>query len=220
MRTDDTALARQLLLCHVCGLLTRRPGDGQSHGQGQCHCPRCQAPLHARKPDSLQRTRWLMFAAYVLLLPANLLPIMSTESLGGTQHDTILSGVIYLWQHGAWPLSLIVFIASVAVPVAKLGTLTVLVRAVSAPSRWSPYALTRMYRVIEFVGRWSMLDIFVVTVLAALVRLQVLATIAPGPGAAAFGGVVVLTMLATRAFDPRLIWDNAPEPWKRPNDHP
>ncbi|MBK6636641.1 MAG: paraquat-inducible protein A [Rhodocyclaceae bacterium] len=207
MRAEETAWAQHLMLCHVCGLLVRSPAN---HDHVKCLCPRCQAPLHARKPDSLQRTRWLMFAAYFLLLPANLLPIMRTETLGGMQQDTIISGVIYLWQHGAWPLSLIVFIASVAVPLAKLGTLTVLVRAVGSPGRWSPGQLTRMYRVIEFVGRWSMLDIFVVTVLAALVRLQVLATIEPGPGAAAFGGVVVLTMLATRAFDPRLIWDNAP----------
>lgn len=204
MPAEPNARDRNLAVCHVCGLLARLPGGGQAG-----HCPRCDALLHLRKPDSLARTRWLMMAAIVLLLPANLLPVMTTESLGGRQEDTIISGVIYLWQHGAWPLSLIVFIASVAVPLAKLGTLAVLLRAARGRTPWPARHLARLYRAIEFVGRWSMLDIFVVTLLAALVRLQMLATVEPGPGAAAFGAVVVLTMLATRAFDPRLIWDNA-----------
>lgn len=205
MGTEVSALACDLATCHVCGLLARLSA---AHADGHAYCPRCAEPLHARRPDSLRRTRGLMYTAWFLLLPANLLPIMQTQTLGGLQQDTILSGVIYLWQHGAWPLSLIVFIASVAVPVAKLAALAVLVRAADGRSRLGAVELMRLYRVIEFVGRWSMLDIFVVTLLAALVRLQALATIEPGPGAIAFGAAVVLTMLATRAFDPRLIWDN------------
>lgn len=163
------------------------------------------------------RTWALLGAAFVLFIPANLLPVMETGSLFGAQQDTIMSGVIYLWVSGSWPLSALVFIASIVVPLVKLLILTLLVSSVQFHVTWLPRERTRLYRMIEFIGRWSMLDIFVVTILAALVRLQSLATIKAGTGAIAFGAVVVLTMLASMAFDPRLIWDNvkennAPEP--------
>jgi paraquat-inducible protein A len=201
-----SAQANCLALCHQCELLIRLPPAAASE---DANCPRCMSAIHVRKPDSFLRTLLLLSAAYLLLIPANLLPIMATQGLGGVQRDTIMSGVIYLWQAGAWPLSLIVFIASVVVPFTKLGILTFLLYSVRSPSRWSARERTRLYRFIEVIGRWSMLDIFVVTLLAALVRMEALATVDVGAGAIAFGAVVVLTMLATHAFDPRMIWDNS-----------
>jgi paraquat-inducible protein A len=132
---------------------------------------------------------------------------MHTSSLFGAQSDTILSGVVYLWTSGSWPLAVIVFIASMLVPSAKLVALTFLVISVQRRSTWDPLQRTRLYRIVELVGRWSMLDIFVVAILVALVHLQAVATIQAGVGAVAFGAVVVLTMFASMAFDPRLIWD-------------
>ena len=120
-----------------------------------------------------------------------------------------MSGVVFLWQSGSWPLAVLVFFASIVVPLTKLAILTLLVASVQFRATWFPHQPTRLYRLIEFIGRWSMLDLYVITVLAALVRLQSLATIKAGPGAIAFGAVVVLTMLASKAFDPRLIWDSA-----------
>jgi len=118
-----------------------------------------------------------------------------------------MSGVIYLWTSGSWHLALVVFIASILVPSAKLLALTLLVVSVQRRSTWEPMQRTKLYRVVEFVGRWSMLDIFVVAILVALVHFQSLATMEAGFGAVAFGAVVVLTMLAAMEFDPRLIWD-------------
>lgn len=200
----ESAASLGLTACHGCGLLVGLPESPATNT-----CPRCAAHLHMRKPDSMQRTCALMIAAYVLLLPANLLPVMETQSLLGTRQDTIVSGVIHLWQSGSWPLSFVVFVASVVVPLTKLAILTMLVVSVQRRATWSPRDRTRLYRLIEFIGRWSMLDIYVVTLLAALVRLQSLATVKIGTGAIAFGAVVILTMLATRTFDPRLIWDRA-----------
>jgi paraquat-inducible protein A len=199
-----SAAASGFQACHVCGRLAARRA-------GRMACPRCGSRLHARKPDSIARTWALLIAAYILLIPANLLPVMETGSLFGAQRDTIMSGVIYLWISGSWPLAVLVFFASIVVPLSKLIILSLLAGSVQAGAVWLPYERTRLYRLVEFVGRWSMLDIFVVTVLAALVRLQTLANIRAGPGALAFGAVVVLTMLASMAFDPRLIWDNVKE---------
>lgn len=204
--TAATAAARGLCSCHVCGLVARLSADARPGGLA---CPRCATPLHARKPNSIARTWALLLAAFVLFFPANLLPVMETGSLFGAQQDTIMSGVIFLWQSGSWPLAVLVFFASIVVPLTKLAILTLLVASVQFRATWFPHQRTRLYRLIEFIGRWSMLDIYVITVLAALVRLQSLATIKAGPGAVAFGAVVVLTMLASKAFDPRLIWDSA-----------
>lgn len=192
--------------CHACGLVSRPVGGGEG-----C-CPRCGARLHARKPNSIARTWALLIAAYILFIPANLLPVMQTGSLFGVQQDTILSGVVYLWTSGSWPLAVLVFFASIVVPLFKLLFLSLLTLSVQLRWDWQPRWRTRLYRMIEFVGRWSMLDIYVVTLLAALVRLQSLATIQAGSGAMAFGAVVVLTMFASMAFDPRLIWDTAKDP--------
>lgn len=191
-----------LLACHECGMLSKAaPG---AHEQ---YCPRCGAPLHFRKPDSIARTWAFLIAAAILYIPANVLPVMETGSLFGSQQDTILSGVVYLWNSGSLELAAIVFIASIVVPLAKIMALVFLLVSVQLRSRWQPQQRTRLYRLVELVGRWSMLDIYVITILVALVQLKALATIKPAPAAIAFGAVVVLTMLAAISFDPRLIWD-------------
>jgi paraquat-inducible protein A len=201
-----TAAGLDLASCHDCGLLVRPGVHGHHAG---VRCPRCGAGVHARKTDSLARTWALVIAAYILYVPANILPVMSVTSLGKVQEDTILSGVYYLVTHGMWPLALVVFFASFVVPLAKLLVLTALLISVQRRSRWRPVDRTQLYRVTEAVGRWSMVDIYVVTILVALVRLGALATIEAGLGAVFFGGVVVVTMLAAETFDPRLIWDAA-----------
>lgn len=195
--------ARQgLMACHACGQVCRAVTAGTT-----CHCPRCGAVVHLRKSDSLNRTWALLAAAYILYIPANLLPIMETRSLFGVQEDTIMSGIVYLWLSGSAGLALVVFVASIMVPMLKLLALTLLAASVHFRPTWRPRQRTRLFRLIEAVGRWSMLDIFVVALLAALVQIKSLASIMAGPGAAAFGAVVVLTMLASMSFDPRLIWD-------------
>ena len=198
-----TALSASCASCHACGFLSRVP---QSHGEG-VRCPRCQEALHARKPKSLERTWALVIAAAICYVPANAFPVMTVTSLGKAQSDTILSGVIYLLHHGMWPLALVVFVASVFVPLMKLIILVFLMVSVHLSSRWRPLERTRLYRITEAIGRWSMVDIYVITILVALVKLGNLATIEARPGAVFFGAVVVLTMLAAESFDPRLIWD-------------
>ena len=199
------ALAASLTPCHDCGLLCRLP----AHGAHATLCPRCGAPVHTRKPQSLERTWAFWCAAALCYLPANLLPIMQITSLGRAQADTIMSGVVYLLVHGMWPLAVVVFTASVFVPVLKLAILLGLLISVHRGSRWRPVDRTRLYRITEAIGRWSMVDIFVVTILVALVHLGNLATVEARPGAVFFGAVVVLTMLAAESFDPRLIWDRS-----------
>jgi len=206
-----TAASRGLFSCHTCGLLSKGSVAG-----GMFHCPRCSAELHFRKPDSVARSWALLIAAYIMYLPANLLPMMETSSLFGSQEDTIMSGVIYLWHSGSWDLALIVFIASIMVPLMKLIAMTLLLVSVQRRSLWQPLQRTKLYRIVEFVGRWSMLDIYVVTILAALVQIGSLATIKAGPAALAFGAVVVLTMFSAMQFDPRLIWDPLSEGENKP----
>jgi paraquat-inducible protein A len=200
-----TALAANYTPCHDCTLLCALP----EHGAHGAICPRCDAPLHERKPRSLERTWAFLLAAIVCYLPANLLPIMKITSLGRAQADTIMSGVVYLLLHGMWPLAVVVFTASVFVPMLKLAILLFLLFSVHRGSSWRPVDRTRLYRITEAIGRWSMVDIFVVTILVALVRLGNLATVEAQTGAVFFGAVVVLTMLAAESFDPRLIWDRS-----------
>ena len=200
-----TALAAGCASCHDCGLLARLPAHG-AHG---ARCARCGAELHVRKPRSLERTWALVIAAALCYVPANVMPVMQVTSLGQVQSDTIMSGVIYFLTHGMWPLAVIVFTASIFVPVLKLVILTFLLISVQRGSSWRPVERTRMYRITEAIGRWSMVDIFSISILVALVRLGNLATIQAGPGAVFFGAVVVSTMLAAEAFDPRLIWDRS-----------
>jgi paraquat-inducible protein A len=200
-----TAASRGLMTCHACGLLARA---AHSHA---VYCPRCGAALHSRKPDSIARTWALLLTAMIMYIPANLLPMMYTSSLFGSQSDTIMSGVVYFWTSGSWYLALIIFGASIMVPLLKMLALVVLLVSVQKRTRWQPVQRTKLYRIVEAVGRWSMLDVYVVAVIVALVQLNALATIRPGPGAIAFGAVVVLTMFAAMSFDPRLIWDPVEE---------
>lgn len=203
--SPPTAKALGLLACRGCGLVSRPQHTPAAR------CPRCGSRLHSRQPYSLGRTTALLIAASFLIIPANVLPVMETGSLFGSQQDTIMSGVVYLWNTGSWPLAVLVFFASIVVPLLKLIALGFLVVSVRRRSAAPPLARARLYRLLEFIGRWSMLDIFVVTLLTALVQIRTLAIVTPGPGAVAFGAVVVLTLLAARAFDPRLIWDSATE---------
>jgi paraquat-inducible protein A len=196
----------------VCHLLVRKP-SGAAEPAGRC--PRCGAALHSRKPDSLARTWALVIAALVFYVPANVLPITKVTSLGVVQSDTILSGVIYFIHSGMWPIALVIFIASVFVPLLKLLILMLLLVSVQRRSRWRPKDRTRLYRITEAIGRWSMVDIFVVTILVALVHLGALANIEAQAGAAFFAAVVVITIFAAMSFDPRLIWDA-----KESNDEP
>ncbi|HEX5341104.1 MAG TPA: paraquat-inducible protein A [Duganella sp.] len=187
-----------LLACHTCGLV--EPARHRN-------CARCGTRLHRRHPDSVGRTWAFLLAAAILYIPANLLPVMYTHSLFGKEDDTIISGVVYFWTSGSPALAAIIFIASIVVPVLKLAALALLAWTAQRRSRWQPMQRTVLYRIVEFVGRWSMLDIFVITLTVALVRFQSLAVITAGPGAMAFCAVVVLTMIAAMQFDPRLIWD-------------
>jgi paraquat-inducible protein A len=170
-------------------------------------CPRCDSPLHQRKPQSLQRTWALLIAAMICYIPANLMPVMHTTTLQSTQSDTIMSGVVYLYAHGMWPLALIVFVASVFVPLMKILILIYLLLSVQLRSHARRLDRTRLYRITEAIGRWSMVDVYVVTILVSMVQMGGLASIEAGWGAVFFSAVVILTMFAAMAFDPRLIWD-------------
>lgn len=196
-----TAAKLGLLSCHHCGTVWRGADEGES-------CGRCGTRLRRRKPQSIQRTWAFLIAACIMYVPANLLPVMVTKSLLGTQYDTILSGVIYFWVSGAYGLAAIIFIASFLVPLFKLTALILLAVLAQRHSDWRQPERARLYQALEVIGRWSMLDVFVVSLLAGLVRIQGFAEITAGVGIAAFGAVVVLTMLASLSFDPRLTWDS------------
>ena len=190
--------------CHSCHLLCRIRVPQKD---GTLTCPRCGATMHQRKPNSIKRTWALVLAACIFYIPANLLPVTTVISFGKAQADTIMSGVIYFIGSGMWPIALVIFVASILVPILKLIILTFLLISVQRKSTWRAKDRTRLYRITEVVGRWSMVDIYVVTILVALVNLGSLATIKAGPGAAFFAAVVVITMFAAMSFDPRLIWD-------------
>ena len=202
--THSSALRLGLISCDACHLLSRRP---KTLAHGTACCPRCGEELHQRKPNSLMRTWALVIAAMVFYVPANVLPMTVTSALGSAQADTIMSGVIYFIHSGSWPIALVIFVASVFVPLVKLLILSFLLISVQRRWQWRPVDRTRLYGLTEAIGRWSMLDIYVVTILVALVHLGALANIAAGPGAIFFAAVVVITMLAAESFDPRLIWD-------------
>lgn len=203
--SSKPATARQLglLSCHDCHLLVDPASVAASHPR----CPRCGSSLHARKPNSLSRAWALVLAAAIMYIPANLLPMTITTSLGFTQPDTIMSGVIYFVHSGSWEIAAVIFIASIFVPIAKLLILVFLLVSVQLRSHWRPKDRTVLYRMTELVGRWSMVDVYVVTILVALVKLGAVASIEAGPAAVYFASVVVLTMFAAESFDPRIIWD-------------
>ncbi len=196
---------RPACLCHVCGLVSNLPAGPHTD------CPRCGAALHRRRPDSLTRTWALVITAIILYIPANLFPVMTVISLGSGAPDTIMSGVIELADSGMWPLAALVFFASITVPVLKLIGLIILLISTQRGTTRRLRDRAALYRIVEAVGRWSMIDIFMISILVALVQLGELATIEPGIGAVSFAAVVVITMIAAMTFDPRLMWDAAGE---------
>ena len=193
-----------LVACHACDQVVPVAAGHHRHA---ALCPRCGAALHRRKPDSVTRTWALLIAAVCLFVPANLLPVMTIISFGQGEPSTIMGGVILLVEYHIYPVAAVVFVASILVPVLKLIGLVFMLVSVQCRSHWRPVDRTRLFRIIELVGRWSMVDVFVVALLVALVSLGSLATIVPGLGMSAFAGTVILTMLASASFDPRLIWD-------------
>jgi paraquat-inducible protein A len=188
--------------CPSCDLLSR-PAPGKDEGQ----CPRCGRHLSFRERGSIQRSWAFLIAAAICYIPANLLPVLTTVTASGRESDTILQGVVLLWSPTGWPLSLIVLIASIMIPSAKIAALVYLLITVQRGSAENNEQRIRMYRIVEFIGRWSMVDVFVDTFTAALVQLQPLMSVEPAVGLVFFAAVVVLTMLAVGSFDPRLIWD-------------
>lgn len=204
MKRPPTASELNLCLCHSCGLACDMTGEPHQ-------CPRCDAPLHRRKTNSLTRTWAYMFAALAFYVPANLLPVMNTTLLGSGADSTIMSGVLEFWEHGAWDIAVIIFVASIAVPGVKFVALTLLLVTVQRDSHSARKERSKLYRFVELIGYWSMLDVLVVALVAALVKFQALGDIEPRVGILFFGLVVVFTMLSAMSFDPRLIWDNAPD---------
>lgn len=196
-----------------------KPSRGIEHGLAGCHscgkvspvskgrCPRCGSHLHLRKPDSIRRTVAFLIAAVALYVPANLLPVMVVYEIGVTTPTTIVAGMIEFWKSGAYPIALVIFTASLLIPILKIVALTWLCAAASGKLHPSPWVLGKVYFLTELFGRWSMVDVFVVAILVGLVQVGAYTTIVPGPGVLAFASVVVMTMLAAMSFDPRLLWD-------------
>ncbi len=204
--TALTAAQAGLVSCETCSLLSR-PAEAAEPG----YCPRCGGELAWRRHHSIQYTWALVIAAAICYIPANVLPVLTTTALGSADSDTIMGGVVLLYTTGSWPLALIVLVASVMVPLGKLVALTYLLVTVQRGSLGGTGDRTRLYRMVELIGRWSMLDVFVDTFTVALVQLQPLMSVQPGPGVLFFAAVVVLTMIAAESFDPRLIWDSSSE---------
>ena len=206
-RTDTVHLPRAhelgMIGCHVCGQVCREKPDLHDPA-----CPRCGAPLHRRKPGAYARTWALLLAAFMFYIPANVLPIMRTVSLGDVDDNTILSGVIELWVKGSPDLAVIVFTASIVVPMMKFLAMGLLLISSHRRTHWAQRQRAKLYRLVEFIGYWSMLDVFVVALLTALVQFGVFSQVAPLPGVVFFGLTVILTMLASMSYDARLIWDS------------
>lgn len=183
--------------CPTCTLV------GSAH---KTHCNACDSPLHGHVAHSLQKTWAWLLTSVLLYLPANALPIMHTTLLGRTTDNTILGGIVVLWEHGSYPIAAVIFIASVLVPLGKIVVLGWLCFTVQTGSTGGNREKTLLYRITELVGRWSMVDVFVVGILVALIQLGNIMYILPGPAALAFAAMVVTTMIAAIEFDPRLIW--------------
>lgn len=188
--------------CHTCGRVSP-VAEGR--------CPRCGTRLHLRKPASIQNTVALMAAAAALYIPSHVLPVMTVVELGVVTHNTIIGGMMSFWRTGAYPIAIVIFTASILIPLLKIVALSWLCLAATGRVHPSPTVLGRLYWFTELLGRWSMVDIFVVGILVSLVQLGNYMTITPGPGALAFAGVVMLTMFAAMSFEPRLLWDRLDE---------
>jgi len=202
-----TALQAGLLVCRACEQVNRLTPDGH-----RGVCARCGEALRWRKPESLVRAWMFLALAAILYIPANVLPVLDTTQLGVTTRNTILGGVRTLWNDGDFLIASVIFVASIIVPAAKVLGVASLLVASSAHSTWSPLARTRLFRVVDTIGRWSMVDIFVGAVLVKLVQFKTVAEVSAGPAALPFAAVVVLTMFAAMSFDPRLIWDSRDKP--------
>jgi paraquat-inducible protein A len=190
-----------LTLCRTCSLAIRREAVAQGR------CPRCRSRVQRRTPFSTEMTLAFLIAGMVFYIPANVLPVMHTSGLLGDADSTILGGILEFWRAGDWDIAALIFIASVAVPFTKFIAIGLLLLTVRQGSRWDPHQRTVLYRIVEFIGYWSMLDVIVVAITAALMQFQVLGTAEPRPGIAFFCAVVIVTMLSALSFDPRLIWD-------------
>ncbi len=188
--------------CHTCGLVCDHPDP-----PGHSRCPRCGSALHQRRPNSIARAWALLMTAIIFYIPANVLPVMHTSLLGKGSESTIMEGAVEFWASGSYGIAFVIFIASVAVPCAKFLVLGLLLVTSQRRSRWARRERAKLYRMVEFVGYWSMLDVLVVAVVAALVQFQGLTDISPRIGILFFGMVVIFTMLAAMSFDPRHIWD-------------
>jgi len=199
-----TGMREGYVSCEACGLLSRPAGAGEPG-----ECPRCGGELEFRRRNAIQRTWAFVIAAAICYLPANILPVMLTTTLTSEQPDTIISGVVYLYTSGSWYLALILLIASVMIPLAKLAALAYLLVTVQRGSFRSNRERARLYRVLEIIGRWSMVDVFVATFVVALIQLQPLMSVTPESGVLFFSAVVILTIIASESFDPRLIWDSS-----------
>lgn len=211
-RSRNTARNAGLIACHFCQTLAKAPGpvkraDDEDKTPLELRCPCCHSVIHSRNPDSINRTWALLIAAIILYIPANTLPIMTVVYWGGGQPDTIMSGVIHLLDAGMWPLALLIFVASILIPILKLIILIGLLLSIQFKTNWRPKDRTVLYRITEFVGRWSMVDVFVIGLLVTLVHFGKTASVTPGMGALSFAAVVILTMFAAHIFDQRLIWD-------------
>jgi paraquat-inducible protein A len=191
------------LHCPACTLALRDAAPAREAAP----CPRCGTTLHRRQPHSLARSAAFALAGLFMLIPANVLPVLSTNSIGHARTDTIFSGVISLYREGLWGIALIVFTASILVPLLKLVSLGMLLHAVRTRSTQRRRGLTKLYAFVKFIGRWSMLDVFLVAFLTGAVQFGSLATVRPEPGVIAFAAAVVLTIFATESFDSRLLWD-------------
>lgn len=201
MKRPARALSSGFWTCLGCRQLVRAPQVDS------CLCPRCGARMHGRVDGSIMLTWALTITGALLLIPANILPVMTVIYLGSGDPSTIIGGAMELYHAGLWGIALIVFVASIAVPVMKLVGLVMLCLMVQR--RWdvSPRQAMRIYRVVNAIGRWSLLDLFMISILVALVDMGAIAEVAAGAGSTAFATVVVVTMFAVRAFDPRLVWD-------------
>jgi len=199
-----TGMREGYVSCEACGLLSRPAGAGEPG-----ECPRCGGELEFRRRNAVQRTWAFVIAAAICYLPANILPVMRTTTLTSEQPDTIISGVVYLYTSGSWYLALILLIASVMIPLAKLAALAYLLITVQRGSARNNRERARLYRVLEIIGRWSMVDVFVATFVVALIQLQPFMSVTPEHGVLFFSAVVILTIIASESFDPRLIWDSS-----------
>ena len=194
-----SAREQEKVSCHVCAQIS----SIEEHT-----CNRCHAPMHSRKTKSVQRCFALLIASILAYIPANLWPIMIVTQLGVTEPSTILGGVAIFWQMEAYPVASIIFIASVLIPGLKLVALAWLCALTKGWVSMCPRSANKIYWITELVGRWSMVDVFVVAILVALIQMGNLMSIEPGAAAVSFALMVILTMLAAHAFDPRIIWDN------------